>query len=461
MRRDLEIVLKTKNAFSNGFSELGKGVKSVSEKIKGLFDIGAKPVLVIAAGVMALKKAFDLVEEGFRGIGRTFREIATERMVKSFDSLRDSLSQVTVAAALNTERFNGTNKIYEQHAKSIRTVEDAQNALNKSIRMAGAVTQDSKNVVENESDALKINLEAKRKTIDLEKEIENGKKSSNLKRVTANDMEVESIRLSQEILKARERAAKLGGKQKSLLEGTTGAAGLTGWNKKELESLATAQKASTDLANKAADEKERLDAQIKSLRLQSIIDLRIASEKEFEVRSIELQRQSSMIDLETKIKEQKRAAAEKNWKEQSDELDREKEIRKTKAQIAEAEHDDFIRATEKKVKDQKDRLVLLRNIAEMTVAEYLAEKDKTKQKDSVTFSEDKKRNRLMTLGALSKKDKEWLDAKKEIDEAKGDVKKLFPKIMEQQNQIDQNLAREADKATIELNKKLEQLVIQR
>jgi hypothetical protein len=413
--KKITLVLEAKNMLSRGLSGASQSVKKFSDGMKGAFDFFAKPILIVGAGLMALKKGLDVIEEGFRGMGRAFREAKTESMIKDFELLRYSASLVGSEFKALEEATKSGNAVFDQQTKRVRGLEDAQTNLEKAKRLSTATTDEERQAIEEEFKASEIATEAKRKQADIELEVSRAKDSTIKKTQEANKLTEESAKLEEQALEARTRAAAMGQKINALNAGASMVGVMSGVHAKEIESLTKAQKAASDLADKSVEEKERIDAQIVSLGIQATEAQKMAADKSLEIENTRIEEQASILDLEAKN-------IEKRMKMQE-------EASKKLADLKEKEADTLATIAERQTEDNKDKWdQILRDneeAAKKTVAQFIEDSKKEKDDLKVRANEDKNAARLEGLtkggGKLSKKDQEWLDSFKAIRDAQQNV----------------------------------------
>jgi hypothetical protein len=139
-----------------------------------------------------------------------------------------------------------------------------------------------------------------------------------------------------------------------------------------------------------------------------------------------------------------------------------KDLKDLRRELADSQHSDAMRAMadqlaiDKKMFDEKDK------IARMTVKEYLARNKDQEDADKEKNQELGKYNRLYQLSStgakLSTKDQKFMDAFREKERAKMEANKLLPNVINAQQALDADTRREADMATIRLEKKIDAIM---
>lgn len=448
--KDLTIVLKTKNMLSAGLSQAQSSVKGFSDRLKGLFDIGAKPILVISAGVMALKKGIDTVEEGFRGFGRLLREQRSEELKAQFDRLRDSVSNLQKQYANSEAVFNSNNKIFDEQKKTVRALADATFDLEKAKRLASATTEEERKAIEAEYEARSIAVKSAQAQQDIIDEVARKRQEASMKEQQAIALEVKARELGKKSVEALSRASEMSAQESKLGGSFLGFA--TGANAKEIESLQKAKDEATNLAKQYRDEQAKVLADVSKLRMEATENIRVSAETEKGIEAEKIKAQADALELERKQNEERIKLAEETAKKLEDLKKQEVDAQ---ANIEQNARDEQMKAWDAQLKANEE-------IAKKTVAQFLEDAKTKKDEEMFSKQEEKKALRLAEMEArgtkLSKRDKEFLEASRTIKQAgvQADVAKKnieaekLTQVLNRQNDLNNKLA-EIQRKQVELS----------
>jgi hypothetical protein len=462
--KDLKIKLITQNLLPAGLSQAQRDVKSFSRGLKGIFDIGAKPAAVLTAGLMAIKKAAEFVEEGFNGIGRVFRDLRTESLAKDFDNLKKSINDVSQSFIASKESFDSENKILESQQKNVRALEDANNNLAKSKKLMTATSAEQASAMEEEYKISQITLDAKRKEQDILDNVAKAKADANRKTQEANELQKESERLEAIAISNGDRSLEMQRKKNDLMQSKslgTFASTVTGTSKKELDSLEEARKASKEISERSFEEKQALDRRIAKLRMEAVEIAKTTGDKQYLIEQVTAQQAASFYEIQAKNRikdiEDRRAYAEKAVENEQKLYDilvvqKKKHVEEMKA-LEERKQDaeENLAEKEKKRNGQglQDRINQAKKLAEMTVKEFLAkgkadeDKEKSDKKQKGRYTE--LRNRELRGTKLSKEQIKFMQAFELIEEAKNKLGKLQKQAVDEaQKKAVIDIARAAD-----------------
>ena len=407
--KDLTIVLKTKNMLSAGLSQAQSSVKGFSDRLKGLFDIGAKPILVISAGVMALKKGIDTVEEGIRGFGRAMREQRSDELKGQFERLKDSITKLNAEYAKTEAVFATNNKVFDESKKSARALADANTDLEKAKRLASATSEEERKAIEAEYQARDIATKSAQAQQDIIDEVARKRTEASMKEAQATKLEVQARELGKKSVEALSRAAQMASQEAGLGGSFLGFS--TGANEKEIESLKKAKDEATALAKQYKDEQEKVLSEIGKLRMDATENIRVSAETEKSIEAEKIKAQAESLELERKAQEERVKLAEETAKKLEDLAKQKADAQKA---VEDNARDEQKRAWEKQVRENEE-------IAKKTVAQFIEDSKKKKDEEKVRKQEDEKGARLKAMEArgtkLSPRDKEWLKKFDEIREA--------------------------------------------
>lgn len=404
--KDLTIVLKTKNMLSAGLSQAQASVKGFSDRLKGAFDIGAKPILVISAGVMALKKGIDFAEEGLRGFGRAMREQRSEELKAQFERLKESIVKLQAEYAKTEAVFATNNKVFDESKKSVRALADANTELEKAKRLSNATSEEERKAIEAEYQARDIATKSAQAQQDIIDEVARKRQEASMKEQQAVKLEIQARELGKKSVEALSRASEMAGQQSKLGGSFLGFA--TGANEKEVESLKKAQDEATNLAKQYKDEQAKIISEVAKLRQQASENIRVSAETEKSIEAEKIKAQAENLELERKAQEERLKLAEETAKKLEDLKKQEVDAQKA---IEDNARDEQRKAWEDQVRKNEE-------IAKKTVAQFIKESRTKKEEEKARAQEDKQGARLKAMEArgtkLSPRDKEWLEKFEEI-----------------------------------------------
>lgn len=415
--KKITLVLEAKNAMNRGLQGAANSVKAFSERMKGGFDMFAKPILVAGAGLMAFKKGIEFAENAINSMGRASRELKTETLKGSFDNLTQSVAKMQAQYKLSADVFASNNKIFDEQKKSVRELEEANTSLEKSKRLAAASTDAERNAIEAEYSARKIATDSAQAQQDILDEVARKRTEAANKEQQAVKLEVAAREMGRKSVEALSRASDLASQEAKMTSGAGGFLGFfTGYSAKELESVQSAKKEMDSLAKSAKDEQTKMLSEISALRLASTENLKVSAEEEKTIEAKKMSEKAQALELERKLEEERIKLA----KETADKL----------KDLKEKEADALANIEDKQSEDQKKSWQDIQRererVAKMTVAQFLEESKEKKDSDKLRTDENKNAERLQRLSGgkierLSKKDQEWLAKFKEIRKAGGEA----------------------------------------
>lgn len=415
--KKITLVLEAKNAMNRGLQGAANSVKAFSERMKGGFDMFAKPILVAGAGLMAFKKGIEFAENAINSMGRASRELKTETLKGSFDNLTQSVAKMQAQYKLSADVFASNNKIFDEQKKSVRELEEANTSLEKSKRLAAASTDAERNAIEAEYSARKIATDSAQAQQDILDEVARKRTEAANKEQQAVKLEVAAREMGRKSVEALSRASDLASQEAKMTSGAGGFLGFfTGYSAKELESVQSAKKEMDSLAKSAKDEQTKMLSEISALRLASTENLKVSAEEEKTIEAKKMSEKAQALELERKLEEERIKLA----KETADKL----------KDLKEKEADALANIEDKQSEDQKKSWQDIQRererVAKLTVAQFLEESKEKKDSDKLRTDENKNAERLQRLSGgkierLSKKDQEWLAKFKEIRKAGGEA----------------------------------------
>jgi len=442
--KKITLVLEAKNAMNRGLQGAANSVKGFSERMKGGFDLFAKPILVAGAGLMAFKKGLEWAETALNSLGRASREAKTDILKESFDNLTASVAKMQTQYAKSEATFASNNKIFDAQKKSVRELEEATTALEKAKRLSTASTEEERNAIEQEYEAKKIAGDSAKAQQDILDEVARKRTEASMKEQQAIALEVKAREMGKKSVEALARSAQMADQENRATSGVGGFAGMfSGYSEKEIESIRKAKSESDALAKSAKAEQEKLLGEVAKLRLDSVENIRTASEQEKEVEAEKMKEQAANLDAQRKLEEERVKLAEETAKKITD---LKKEEVDAKANIEENARDEHRKAWDKQLRENEE-------IAKKTVAQFIEDAKGKKGEEKGLADEDKRGKMLSAMEArgtkLSKRDKEWLDAFKDIRKAgdkvgvaKKNIEEMeLKKVLKKQNELDANLTR--------------------
>jgi hypothetical protein len=265
-----------------------------------------------------------------------------------------------------------------------------------------------------------------------------------MKEQQAIALEVKARELGKKSVEALARSAQMADQENRATSGVGGFMGMfSGYSEKEIESIRKAKSESDALAKSAKAEQEKLLGEVAKLRLDSVENIRTASEQEKEVEAEKLKEQAANLDAQRKLEEERVKLAEETAKKIEDLKKEEVEAKKA---IEENARDEQRKAWDKQLRENEE-------IAKKTVAQFIEDAKGKKGEEKGLADEDKRGKMLSAMEArgtkLSKRDKEWLEAFKDIRKAgdKAGVAKKniegmeLQKVLKKQNELDGRLVK--------------------
>jgi len=422
---EINIILRAKNGIAAGLASAQGSVQAFGKSLQSATREALGPIAALIGAYMFLNKVIGMVQgvldrknKAIRGEDEAKAKAATESLSKSYD-------QLTKAIKLRNEAIKDGQKVADIELKSTRALIAAQRELTKQQEMQGVDPADKAAI-----DAINLKyaeIDATEKAAQTEQDLR--EKQKRLLDEAASKRQ-EAIALGKEEQMQSRKAIELANMAAKYSEQSGSASFKRKFGKAASEEAAAAGKTAQDAADKILEQYRRT-REAKDAAAAAAIQ----ADREAAAMSAEIQAAStSQLALTL---EQQTAAAQKAAQERVEaERKAADEIQKIRDDIAKAEDDRQKELDAQHDAHQKkqlanelaanqEKLAAAKDLSKKKIADFIAEaqqkKADAKQEARDAAKEAELEGQLQRGTKLSRKEQEWLDARKAIKGAGKDV----------------------------------------
>ena len=421
----INIILRAKNRIAAGLASAQGSVQAFSKSLKTMISASLGPIAAVIGAFMLLKKIIGWVQSAVDAKNKAMREgdeikakAATEALAKSYD-------QLTKAIALRNEAIKNGQKVADIELKGTRALIAAQRELAKQQEMRGVDPADKAAI--DAVNAKYAEMDATEKAA--QKEADLMQQRRRLMDEAASSRQ-EAIALAKEEEKQSRKASELARQAQQYAQQSSSSKFRATHGKEAAAEAAAAGKAAQDAADAIVKQYQKT-REAKNAALTAAIQ----AEKEAAAMTSEIQ--AAGLDKLNLTLEQQTAAAQKAAQERVEaERKAADEIQKIRDDIAKAEDDRQKELDAQHDAHQKkqlanelaanqEKLAAAKDLSKKKIADFIAEaqqkKADAKEEARDAAKEEELEGQLKRGTKLSKKEQEWLDARKAIKGAGKDV----------------------------------------
>jgi hypothetical protein len=406
--KKITLVLEAKNMLSRGLEGAKNTLSGFEKSFKGAFDVLAKPLAAVTAGVMLFKKGIESVEELFNSSTRAQREFNSELEKNGFERIAKSIAKMQNQFSQSDAVFASNNKVMDEQEKSTRSLEQAKLDLEKAKKLSTASSKEEIDAINTEYKERQIAIDLANEQKDIIDEVARKRTESASKEQQAVALEKKARELGKKSMQAMAVSADMAQQESEL----SFAGNATGYNDKEIESLRKAKAEMDAIANASKAEQEKVLNEVAKLRLESVEGVRTAAEMEKQIEAEKIEAEAKLEDMRAKRDEEAIAEAQ----ERAEKLvDLKQEEVDAKANIEDNAREEQKNAWEKQLRDNEE---IARKTVQQFIQDSKAQKDEEKERDREKKIAENLKGMEKRGTKLSPKQKEFLDAFNKIGDAK-------------------------------------------